>query len=73
VPPLSHPEWLSVAQLVPDWAKELADATTSVHEVEDELRYRLEKDVTNGFLDDPRRDGSRLGLRIVGPAAIPGT
>jgi hypothetical protein len=65
--PLSHPE-LSVAQLVPAWAKELADATTSVHKLEEELWYELEKAVTNGSLDDPLRDGSRLGVGTIDPA-----
>jgi hypothetical protein len=68
VPLLSHPEWLSVAQLVPAWAKELADATTSVYELEERLWCDLEKEVTNGSLDDPLRDGSRLGLRAIDPA-----
>jgi hypothetical protein len=60
--------WPSVAQLVPAWAKELADATTSLYELEDELWYHLEKEVTNGSLDDPLRDGSRLGLGHIDPA-----
>jgi hypothetical protein len=71
VPLLNHPEWLSVAQLVPAWAKELADATTSVYELRDKLWYHLEKDVINGFLDDPLRNGSRLGLRAIDPAGYP--
>jgi hypothetical protein len=67
VPLLVDPEWPSIAELVPAWAKELADATTSVHELEDELWYHLQQDVINGFLNDPLR-GSRLGLGAFDPA-----
>jgi hypothetical protein len=72
VPLLSDPDWLSVAELVPAWAKELADATTSVFEIRDKLWYDLEKDVINGLLDDPLRNGSRLGLRAIDPTGHPG-
>jgi hypothetical protein len=67
VPLLSHPEWLSVAQLVPAWAKELAETTASFYDLRDKLWYDLREDVVNGFFDDPLRDGSRLGLRVIGP------
>jgi hypothetical protein len=66
-----HPEWLSVAELVTAWAKELADAGTTVYELRDKLWYDLEKDVINGFLDDPLRNGSRLGLRTIDPSGQP--
>jgi hypothetical protein len=71
VPLMNHPKWLSVAELVPAWAKELADASTSVYELKDKLWYQLEKDVINGFLDDPLRNGSRLGLRAIDPIGQP--
>jgi hypothetical protein len=71
VPLLNHPEWLSVAQLVAAWAKELADASSSVYELQDKLWYQLEKDVINGLLDDPLRNGSRLGLRAIAPGGQP--
>jgi hypothetical protein len=67
-PPLSHPEWLSIPQLVPAWANELADDTPSFYELRDKLWYGLREDVTNGLLDDPLRDGSRLGLGHIDPA-----
>jgi hypothetical protein len=63
--------WLTLAQLVPAWVNELADATTSVGELRDKLWSHLEKDITNGFLDDPLRNGSRLGLRAIDPAGHP--
>jgi hypothetical protein len=71
VPLLSHPEWLSVAQLVPAWAKELAETTASFYDLRDKLWYDLREDVVNGFLDDPLGDGSRLGLRAIDPAGHP--
>ena len=49
----------------------MRDARTSVYEFEDKLSYHLEKDIINGFLDDPLRNGSRLGLRVIGPGGQP--
>ena len=37
----------------------------------DELWYHLEKDVINGLLDYPLRNGSRLGLRVIAPGGQP--
>jgi hypothetical protein len=71
VPLVNHPKWLTVSQLVPAWAKELAHARTGVYEFEDKLSYHLEKDIINGFLDDPLRNGSRLGVRVIGPGGQP--
>ena len=71
VPLVNHPKWLTVSQLVPAWAQELADASTSVYELRDTLWYHLEKDVINGLLDDPLRNGSRLGLRTIAPGGQP--
>jgi hypothetical protein len=71
-PIVNRPKWLTISELLPAWAKELAaDARTSVYEFEDKLSYHLEKDIINGFLDDPLRNGSRLGLRVIGPGGYP--
>jgi hypothetical protein len=67
VPLVNHPKWVTVSELVSAWAKELADTRTGVYEFEDKLSYHLEKDIINGFLDDPLRNGSRLGVRVIGP------
>jgi hypothetical protein len=67
VPLVNHPKWVTVSELVSAWAKELAAARTGVYEFEDKLSYHLEKDIINGFLDDPLRNGSRLGVRVIGP------
>ena len=69
VPLVNHSKWLTVSQLVPAWAKELADASTGVYEIQDKLWYQLEKDVINGLLDD--RNGSHLGLRTIAPGGQP--
>src|SRR5262245_45352740 len=66
-PLVNHPKWVNAFELVRAWAKELADARTGVYEFEDKLSYHLEKDIINGFLDDPLRNGSRLGVRVIGP------
>jgi len=58
---------VTISELVRAWAKELADASTGVYEFEDKLSYHLEKDISNGLLDDPLRNGSRLGVRVIGP------
>jgi len=71
VPLMNHPKWLTVSQLVPAWAKELADASTGVYEIQDKLWYHLEKDVIAGLLDDPLRNGSHLGLRAIAPGGQP--
>ena len=59
--------WLRLARLVPNWAKELADATSSPSSLEDDLWHYLHEDVINGLLDDsgPLINGSRLGLRFI--------
>src|SRR5262245_33870442 len=69
-PLVNHP-WLTVSQIVAAWAKELADARTGVYEIQDKLWHHLEKDVINGLLDDPLRNGSRVGLRVIGPGGPP--
>jgi hypothetical protein len=71
VPLVNHPKWVTVSELVRAWAKELADARTGVYEFEDKLSYQLEKDIINGLLDDPLRNGSRLGVRVIGPGGQP--
>jgi len=68
VPLLDRAEgWLRLARLVPNWAKELADATSSPSSLEDDLWHYLHEDVINGLLDDsgPLINGSRLGLRFI--------
>ena len=59
--------WLRLARLVPAWANELADATSSPSASEDDLWHYLHEDVINGLLDDsgPLINGSRLGLRFI--------
>ncbi len=59
--------WLRLARLVPAWANELADATSSPSALEGDLWHYLHEDVINGLLDDsgPLINGSRLGLRFI--------
>lgn len=71
VPLLDRSGWLSVAQLVPAWANELAHASSDVYAIQDKLWYDLEKDVIHGLLDDPLRNGSRLGVQTVAPGGQP--
>jgi hypothetical protein len=71
VPLVNHPKWVTVSELVRAWAKQLADARTGVYEFEDKLSYHLERDIINGVLDDPLRNGSRLGVRVIGPGGQP--
>jgi len=63
--------WLTVAQLVPAWARELAEATPSAcgSQIDSDLRRYLYEDAVNGILDaaGPLRSGRRLGLAIIGP------
>jgi hypothetical protein len=60
-------QWLTIAQLVPAWANELADANSSARQLEGDLWHYLREDVINGLFDDsgPLRNGSRLGLRVI--------
>ena len=60
-------QWLTIAQLVPAWANELAGANSSTSQVEGDLWHYLREDVINGLFDDsgPLRNGSRLGLRVI--------
>ena len=44
-------QWLTLAQLVPAWANELADATRSPSQLERDLWQCLHKDAIIGFLD----------------------
>ena len=65
---MSHAEqWLTLAQLVPAWANELADATRSPSQLERDLWRRLHEDAIIGFLDRsvPFRNGRRLGLGLI--------
>ena len=59
--------WLRLARLVPAWANELADATSSPNSLEDDLWHYLHEDVINGLLDDagPLINGTHLGLRFI--------
>jgi hypothetical protein len=60
-------QWLTLAQLVPAWANELADATRSPSQVERDLWQCLHEDATIGFFDysGPLRNGRRLGLGLI--------
>ena len=53
--------WLTLAQLVPAWATELADATTSARKCERQLWDSLLDDIING-----RFDGKVPGLAVIG-------
>jgi hypothetical protein len=61
--------WLTLAQLLPAWASELADGKTNGSQIEQDLRHFIIEDIMNGRLDDagPLEDGRRLGLRIITP------
>jgi hypothetical protein len=60
-------QWLTLAQLVPAWANELADASHSASQLERDLWQCLYEDARIGFLDHsgPRRNGRRRGLCII--------
>ena len=59
--------WLRLARLVPAWANELADATSSPSSLEGDLWHYLHEDIINGLLDDsgPLINGSCFGLRFI--------
>lgn len=59
--------WLRVGELMPAWARELADDQTSASEAERELWRYLRRDIINGLLDDagPFTEGRRLGLGYI--------
>ena len=61
--------WLTLAQLLPAWASELAEGKRDANQIERDLRHFLIEDIINGRLDDagPLRDGRRLGLRFITP------
>jgi hypothetical protein len=61
--------WLTLAQLIPAWASELADGKTNASQIEHDLKHFIIEDIMNGRLDDagPLEDGRRLGLRIIIP------
>ena len=54
--------WLTLDRLVPAWARELTNATTSASECERELWHFLVEDIING-----RFDGTPLGLARIQP------
>ena len=60
-------QWLTLAQLVPAWANECADASHSADQLERDLWQCLYEDARIGFLDHsgPRRNGRRRGLCII--------
>ena len=60
-------KWLTFAQLVQAWAKELAGDKASGDYIEPDLGHLLLEDIINGRLDNagPPVDGRQLGLRIV--------
>lgn len=61
--------WLTLAQLLPAWASELAEGKRDANKIERDLRHFLIEDIINGRFDDsgPLRDGRRLGLRFITP------
>ena len=61
--------WLTLAQLLPAWASELAESRTNADRIERDLKQLLIEDIINGRLDDagPLADGRRLGMRIITP------
>jgi hypothetical protein len=61
--------WLTLAQLLPTWASELAEAKKDANQIERDLRHFLIEDIINDRLDDagPLKDGRRLGLRLITP------
>jgi hypothetical protein len=60
-------QWLTLARLVPAWANELADASSSSSQIEGDLWHYLHEDIINARLDDsgPLWNGNRLGLRVI--------
>jgi hypothetical protein len=60
-------QWLTLAELVPAWAAELADASHSASQLERDLWQCLQEDAKIGFLDHsgPLRNGRRLGLGFI--------
>ena len=46
--------WITLAQLVPDWARELAQAKSNAKRVENDLWHYLVEDIINGRLDRKR-------------------
>jgi hypothetical protein len=61
--------WLTLAQLLPTWARELAGADKNTDQFEHDLTNFLIEDIVNGRLDNagPIREGRRLGLRLITP------
>jgi len=61
--------WLTLAQLLPAWAKELAGSSSNASEAERDLTHILIEDIINGRLDDagPLENDRRLGLRLITP------
>jgi hypothetical protein len=61
--------WLTLGQLIPAWARELAEGNTGESQITNDLVHFLMEDIINGRLDDagPLEDGRRLGLRFITP------
>jgi hypothetical protein len=62
-------EWLTLAQLLPAWASELAERKMDANQIERDLGHILIEDIINDRLDDagPLEGGRRLGLRVITP------
>jgi hypothetical protein len=60
-------EWLTFAQLVPAWARELAGDKTDTDRTERDLGHVLLEDIIKGRLDDtgPPVDGRQFGIRLI--------
>jgi hypothetical protein len=61
--------WLTLAQLLPAWASELAEGKKDANQIERDLGHFLIEDIINDRLDDagPFEGGRRLGLRFITP------
>jgi len=62
-------EWLTLAQLLPAWASELAERKKDANQIERDLGHILIEDIINDRLDDagPLEGGRRLGLLLITP------
>jgi len=62
-------DWLTIAQLVPAWGRELGRTAPDPSRVEQDLQHELIEDIVNGRFDNsgPLREGQGSGLRLIAP------